>query len=369
MIYADYAATAPLRKEVLEAMLPYLRAHWGNPSSIHAPGRAAKNAAETARLAVAELFGVSMGEVFFTGSGTEADNIAIFSAFSAKTASPGHMITTAIEHEAVLECARTLEKSGVEVSYLAPDAHGVVSAEQVKDALREDTFLVSVMAVNNELGTVQPVREIYESIGGRVPLHVDAVQAAGHMPIESYAFADLFSISAHKFSGPKGVGALISRMPLTPRTFGGGQERGIRSGTENVAGIIGLKTALALAEAEREESTEKVRALSAYLRKAFADRKGLTLTVPDADPRIVHLLVEGIDRDVLLFQLDRRGLYASAGSACQAGASTEGHVMAAMGISTKDKAPLRLSLDARNTMEEMEEIVEIIDAVLDGRKE
>ncbi|MDD7363513.1 MAG: cysteine desulfurase family protein [Peptoniphilus sp.] len=369
MIYLDHAATSPLREDVLVRMMPYLTEQFGNPSSLHAPGRAAKRAVETSRLELAEFFGVPMGDVYFTSSGTEADNIAIFSAYAARKASPGHMVTTAIEHEAVLECANYLESLGVDVTYVAPDRDGVVSAEAVANAVREDTFLVSVMAVNNEIGSIQPIEAIRRRLGGDIPLHVDAVQAAGHLPVEMYKDADYIAISGHKFYGPKGSGALISKRPLEPRTFGGGQERGIRSGTENVANIVGLVEAFRLAESERESVNRKIADLSERCRREMKKIDGVHLTVEESDPRIVHATVEGIDRDVLLFQLDKAGIAVSGGSACQAGASGASHVLEALGIDERNRAALRVSLGRENTEEDVREFTRALRDILERKRQ
>lgn len=367
MIYLDHAATCPLREEALEVMMPYLLGQYGNPSSAHALGREAKKALETARLNLAEAFGVPMRDVIFTSSGTEADNIAIFSAYENRKTPRGHMITTAIEHEAVLECAHYLESRGVELSYIEPDKNGVISPDAVESALREDTFLVSVMAVNNEVGSVQPLKAIKARIGD-VALHTDAVQAAGHLPVENYGFADFIALSGHKFYGPKGAGALISRKSLAPRTFGGGQERGIRSGTENVANSIGMVEAFILAEEEREEVRARMEKLSALCRKKLAAIEGVRLTVEGSDPRIVHAMVSGIHRDVLLFQLDKKGIAVSAGSACQAGASTESHVLKAIGVDSKEGAPLRIAFGRENTEEDVEILVEALEEILERKR-
>ena len=368
MIYLDHAATCPLRREALDAMLPYFSETYGNPSSQHGAGRAAKNALETARLEVATLFDVTMKEVFFTSSGTEADNMAILSSYNNRKISPGHMITTAIEHEAVLETAKYLESLGVEVTYIKPDKNGVVSAEQVLGALRDDTFLVSIMAVNNEVGSLQPIEAIREGLKGKVPLHVDGVQAAGHLPVKDYS-GDFIAISGHKFYGPKGVGILIAKGQLHPFTLGGGQERGMRSGTENVPSIIGMVEALKLAEKEWEATSQHMAALSEACRKGLEAMEGVHLTVEGGDPRIVHAMVDGMERDVLLFQLDRENIAASGGSACQAGASAASHVLAAMGIDEKGKAPLRISFGPENTAEDVETFLRVLKDILERKRQ
>ena len=280
MIYFDHAATCPMSEKALETMTALLREGYGNPSSPHRLGREAKNALEGARLEVAQLFGLSMKNVIFTGSGTEADNIAIMSAYKNRKKSSGHMITTAMEHEAVLKCAEALEEKGVEVTYITPNKNGVVDAEDVLAAVREDTFLVSVMAVNNEVGTVQPLKEISKGLDADVHFHVDAVQAAGHRPKDTYAFAHTVAMSGHKFYGPKGVGILLTRKELEPVTYGGGQERGIRSGTENVPAICAMAEALKEAEAHREEDVATWTSCPAACGKAWKKFKAWRLPSP-----------------------------------------------------------------------------------------
>lgn len=368
MIYFDHAATCPMSGKAIDTMTALLKEGYGNPSSQHRLGREAKNALEGARLDVAELFGLSMKNVLFTGSGTEADNIAVMSAYKNRKQSPGHMITTAIEHEAVLKCAEALEKEGVAVTYIFPSKDGVVRAEDILAAVREDTFLVSVMAVNNEVGSLQPLEKIKEGLPEGVHFHVDAVQAAGHRPADTYAFADTVAMSGHKFYGPKGVGILLTRKEPEPVIYGGGQERGIRSGTENVPGICAMVEALKEAEARREEDAERIGRLTSRLREGLAEIDGVTLTVPAADGRITHAMVDGISRDVLLYQLDRRGFALSGGSACQAGAATKSHVLEAMGVDQRNRAPMRLSLGRENTMDEVEAFLNALREIIEGKR-
>lgn len=368
MIYFDHAATCPMSEKAIDTMTALLKAGYGNPSSQHRLGREAKNALEGARLDVANFFGLSMKNVLFTGSGTEADNIAIMSAYKNRKKSPGHMITTAIEHEAVLKCAEALEKEGVEVTYISPDKKGVVRAEDILAAVREDTFLVSVMAVNNEVGSIQPLAEIKGGLPEGVHFHVDGVQAAGHRPRDSYVFADTVAMSGHKFYGPKGVGILLTRKELEPVIYGGGQERGIRSGTENVPGICAMVEALKEAEDRREEEAARISRLSLRLKEGLAATKGVVLTAEGGDDRIVHAMVEGTSRDVLLYQLDHRGFALSGGSACQAGAATKSHVLEAMGVDQRGRAPMRVSLGRENTMEEVEGFLDALKEIVEGKR-
>ena len=368
MIYFDHAATCPMSEKAIDTMTALLKEGYGNPSSQHRLGREAKNALEGARLDVAELFGLSMKNVLFTGSGTEADNIAIMSAYKNRKKHPGHMITTAIEHEAVLTCAEALEKEGVAVTYIAPDKNGVVHAQDVLCALRDDTFLVSIMAVNNEVGSIQPLAEIKKGLPESVHFHVDAVQAAGHRPADTYAFADTVAMSGHKFYGPKGVGILLTRKELEPVIYGGGQERGIRSGTENVPGICAMVAALKEAQARRQEDAQHVSRLSRRLREGLADMDSVALTAEGGDGRITHAMVHGMERDVLLYQLDRRGFALSGGSACQAGAATKSHVLEAMGVDQIGRAPMRLSLGRENTMEEVEAFLDALREIVEGKR-
>lgn len=339
MIYLDSAATTPVRREVLEAMWPYLTGEFGNASSHHSLGEAAARALTGARAAVAEIFGCRTSEVVFTSGGTEADNLAIK---GIALASPRgrHIVTSPIEHEAVLtSCDYLRRQHGFEITYLPVDGLGMVSAEAAKRAIRPDTTLCSVMLANNEVGTIEPVAEISEVARSMdVPMHTDAVQGAGVLALDVQALGvDALSISGHKVGAPKGVGALYlrGRLQTEPVLHGGGQERGRRSGTENVAGAVGLATALRLAEASRSERVQRMIALRDEL------IAGVLAAVPDAiltghpTNRLAgsaSFCFPGTSGEAVLLQLEQRGIVCSSGSACAAGSDQPSAVLVAMGI-------------------------------------
>ena len=347
MPYLDHAATTPLRDEVLAAMLPVLRDTWGNPSSLHGPGRRARVAVDRARERVAAVLGCEPGEVVFTGGGTEADNLALRGALAGtrRQWGRGRLVTSAVEHEAVLETARALADAGHDVAVLPPDADGRLSADAVAGALAGGTGLVSAMLANNEVGTVNPVRAIADvAHAAGALMHTDAVQAAGLLPLDVDALGvDLLSLSAHKAGGPKGVGALYVRAgtPFEPTQTGGAQERKRRGGTENVAGVVGFAEALALAEAEREATAARVAGLRDALRGRLAASLGGRLAVhtpaEGAAPHVLSVSVRPgpggpVDGEMLLTALDLEGVHVSAGSACTSGALEPSHVLVALGV-------------------------------------
>lgn len=340
LIYLDNAATTPVRPDVLEAMMPFLTRWFGNPSSHHTVGEAAAEALSDARARVARVVGMRPGDIIFTSGGTEADNLAVKGTGIAaqQNRRARHVVTTPIEHEAVLESAAYLARiHGFEVTHVPVSATGRVAPADVAAALRDDTALVSIGYANNEVGTVQDIPAIAAVTKARgIPLHVDAVQAAGWLPLNNTG-ADALSIAGHKLGAPKGTGVLAvrGRIPIEPLLHGGGQERGRRSGTEDVAGAVGFATALELAEAERAESAARVGALS----EKFIAR--VLATVPQArltgDP--VHRLpgtasftFAGTSGEAVLLELERRGVVSSSGSACAAGSDEPSHVLTAMGI-------------------------------------
>ncbi|PYI53463.1 cysteine desulfurase family protein [Paenibacillus flagellatus] len=338
-IYLDHAATTPVRTEVLEAMLPYFTGTFGNPSSLHAFGREARIAVSRSRDTLAGLLNCAPGELIFTGSGTESDNAALFGAAAQFGAERKHIVTTQVEHHAVLHACERLERAGFDVTYLPVDETGLVRVEDVEAAVRGDTMLISVMYGNNEVGTVQPIRQIGELARERgIAFHVDAVQAFGMLPIDlSELPVDLMSFSAHKLYGPKGVGALYvnKRIAIQPLLYGGSQERKRRAGTENVAGIAGFAKAAELAVAARQDNARHVAELRGCMigtltRELGAD--GFTVNGHPSDvlPHILNVSFPGVDTETMLMSLDLEGIAAASGSACTSGSLELSHVLRAM---------------------------------------
>ena len=365
-VYADNAATTRVHPEVIREMLPYFDTVYGNPSSLHSAGQEAKEALESARARIAAILGCTPREVYFTSGGTEADNMAIRSA-AAMGARKGkrHIVSTAFEHHAVLHTLQKLEKEGFEVTYLDVSENHNVTARQVKDAIREDTALVTVMYANNEIGSVLPIGEIGTVCReAGVLLHTDAVQAVGHLKIDvKKENIDLLSLSGHKFHGPRGVGAVYIRKGILPVNLmeGGAQERGKRPGTENLPAIMGMAKALELAMEHLDAHTEKVTALRERL---MAGLKKIPHCVLNGDPvrRLpgnVSFCFEGIEGESLLLLLDGKGISASSGSACTSGSLDPSHVLLAIGRPHEiAHGSLRLSLSAENTEEEVDYIIE-----------
>jgi cysteine desulfurase len=371
-VYADNAATTRMSRTAVEAMTPYFTEIYANPSSLHSPGQRAKEALEAARLTVAECLGCEPREIIFTSGGSEADNQAILSA-AANGAKKGkkHIITTAFEHHAVLHTLKKLEKEGFEVTYLDVHENHNLKAQQVKDAIRPDTCLVTTMYANNEIGSVLPIAEIgaiCKEAG--VPFHTDAVQAAGHLHINvKEAHIDMLSLSAHKFHGPKGVGALYVRkgIPLVNVIEGGAQERGKRAGTENLPGICGMAAALKEACDHIDENAAKVSAMRDYLIENLSKIPHSALNGDPVHrlPGNVSFCFEGIEGESLLLLLDMHGISASSGSACTSGSLDPSHVLLAIGrVHDVAHGSLRLSLCEYNTMEEMEHIVKTVPEVV-----
>ena len=371
-VYADNAATTKLSKTALEAMLPYFESVYGNPSSLHSVGQEAKEALEAARATVAACLGCESREIIFTSGGSEADNQAIISAARfGERKGKKHIISTAFEHHAVLHTLQKLEKEGFEVTLLDVSQGHNITAQQVKDAIREDTCLVTTMYANNEIGSVLPIAEIgavCKEAG--VPFHTDAVQAAGHIAIDVKAQnIDMLSLSAHKFHGPKGVGALYVRrgFPLVNLIDGGAQERGKRAGTENIPGICGMAAALKEACDNLEENAKKVRAMRDRLIEGLSQIPHSAL---NGDPvnrlsNNVSFCFEGIEGESLLLLLDMQGVAASSGSACTSGSLDPSHVLLAIGrVHDVAHGSLRLSLCEYNTMEEVEHILTVVPQVV-----
>ncbi|MGM9579003.1 MAG: cysteine desulfurase NifS [Evtepia sp.] len=373
MIYADNAATTKLSPTSLAAMLPYLTEHYGNPSSLHSIGQDAAEALARARQTVADCLGCRPDEIYFTSGGSEADNQAILSA-ARNGAAHGkrHIISTAFEHHAVLHTLQKLGREGFEVTLLDVHENGVITPQEVADAIREDTCLVTIMYANNEIGSIQPIPEIGALCKEKkIPFHTDAVQAAGHLAINvKEQNIDMLSLSGHKFHGPKGTGVLYARKGLLLHNLieGGAQERRKRAGTENIAGIVGLAAALEEACAHLEENAAKVTALRDKLIDGLS---AIPHSVLNGDrtrrlPGNVNFCFEGIEGESMLLLLDDKGICASSGSACTSGSLDPSHVLLAIGRPHEiAHGSLRLSLSEYNTEEEINAILEAVPQVVD----
>ena len=371
-VYLDNAATTKMSRTAIEAMTPYFDKIYGNPSSLHSAGQAAAEALYDARQRIARCINALPAEITFTSGGSEADNQAIISAaYNGEKKGKKHIISTKIEHHAVLHTLKKLEKEGFEITLLDVGEYGIVKPEQVKDAIREDTCLVTVMFANNEIGTIQPVKEIgaiCRTAG--VPFHTDAVQAAGHLHIDVIdQNIDMLSISAHKFHGPKGIGVLYSKkgIRLTNIIEGGAQERGKRAGTENIPAIMGMAAALEEACANIDENAKK---LTSMRDKLITELSKISHSVLNGDaktrlPGNVNFCFEGIEGESLLLLLDDKGVCASSGSACTSGSLDPSHVLLAIGRPHEiAHGSLRLSLSEENTDEEIEYTVKAVGEVV-----
>ena len=367
-IYLDNSATTPVAPQVLEAMLPYFSELYGNASSLHGFGQEAHAALGESREAIAETLGADPSEIIFTAGATEADNLAIKGlAF----ANPGkrHIITTAIEHDAVLSTCRWLETQGREVTYVGVDANGRVDPRDIAKAIREDTLLVSVMAGNNEIGTIEPIEEIGEICREHgVLFHIDAVQAYGKIPLPLEVI-DLLSVSAHKISGPKGVGLLYVRkgIKLTPVLHGGGHEKGLRSGTENVPGVVGVAAAARLAFSEMDEVVPRLRGYRERLIEALTALPGTRLNGDRTDslPHVSNFSFAGIEGESLVMRLDEHGIATSTGSACSSPNLEPSHVLVAIGVPlTMAHGSLRISTGRQTTSEEIDALLAVLPSVV-----
>jgi cysteine desulfurase len=371
-IYMDHAATTPIDPQVLEAMLPYFSNQFGNPSSIYWLGREARKALEDARTTVAAEIGAAPQEIIFTGCGSESDNMAIRGVALANRAKGNHIITSAIEHHAVLHACQFLERNGFKVTYLPVDSTGLVNPEDVLRALTSETILVTIMHANNEVGTVQPIAEIGKLLRERkILFHTDAVQTMGMIPVNVQDLSvDLLSMSAHKFYGPKGVGALYIRkgVRVDPLIYGGGQERNRRAGTENVAEIVGLAKALQLANRGLAEKEKQVTELRDYLIDNILqkfDHVRLNGHRTQRLPGNVNVSFEYIEGESLLLNLDLKGIAASSGSACTSGSLEPSHVLLAMGICHEiAHGSLRLTLGKDTTKAEIDYLLEILPGIV-----
>jgi len=390
MIYLDNAATTKIEESAFNAMLPFLKEEYGNASAVYELARRSKKAVFEARRSAASLIGATPSEIFFTSGGTESDNWALCGAYEIfrkkNTGSAGHIITTAIEHHAILHTAQYLESLGVSVTYLKPDSEGFITEEQVKEAVRPDTFLVSVMTANNEIGTIEPVCKIADAVHGLrkdILIHTDAVQAFGQIHLEDFSkHADLLSASSHKLGGPKGVGILFIKdgVKFSPFVRGGMQESGRRAGTENVAGIAGFGEACRLAFAGIDSKSFAECALRDRLVAKLNGITGVTVngaySAGDFTKRLpgnVSVCIKGIEGESALIMLDREGICASSGSACATGAMEPSHVLKAIGRADDEaKGSLRLALSHHNTEEEIDKaasvIAEIIEKLRNGKK-
>ena len=377
MRYLDYAATTPVLDEVVDAMLPYLRGNFGNPSSVYGVGRDAKKGLEEARERVAAAVGAGPGEIVFTAGGTEADNLALKGgAFRARSmrANGNHVITTAVEHHAVLHAAEWLEKQGFRVTFLPVDAAGVVDLDALAAALGPETVLVSIMLANNEVGTIQPVEEALRITRerSRALFHTDAVQALGKVPLNLEKLpVDMASFAAHKIGGPKGTGVLYVRRKtaLEPLLHGGGQERDLRSGTPNVAGIVGMAAAAEIAAGEVVEEAARLARLRDRLQAGLVGTIAGVKVNGAGGPRVagtVNVCIDGVEGESLLLMLDARGIAASSGSACTSGSLEPSHVLMAMGVRPElAHGSLRLSLGRATTDEDVDAVLEVLPAVVD----
>ena len=371
-VYADNAATTQMSRTAIEAMLPYMETIYGNPSSLHSVGQQASEALQSARERVAKCLNASPREIYFTSGGSEADNQAILSAARlGERKGKKHIISTAFEHHAVLHTLKKLEKEGFEVKLLPVGPTGTVTAQQVKEAIRADTCLVTVMYANNEIGSILPIAEIGQVChDAGVLFHTDAVQAAGHIPIDVKAqHIDMLSLSAHKFHGPKGIGLLYARqgVPLTSLIEGGAQERGKRAGTENIPAIMGMAAALEEACAHIDENARKVSALRDRLIAGLSKIPHSALNGDPVNrlPGNVSFCFEGIEGESLLLLLDAKGICASSGSACTSGSLDPSHVLLAIGRPHEvAHGSLRLSLCEWNTSEDVDRILEAVPEVV-----
>lgn len=367
-IYLDHAATTPVHPEVAEAVRRCLLEVWGNPSSIHAFGREARLAVEEAREQVAALVGARPAEIVFTGGGTEADNLAVLGVARRRRGKGDHVITSSVEHHAVLHACEALRAEGFRVTELPVDGDGLVDPDDLRAALDDRTVLVSIMLANNEVGTIQPVKELAAVARERgVPFHTDAVQAVGQIPVDVDELGvDLLSLSGHKLYGPKGVGALFVRRGtrLDPLVHGGGQERRLRPGTENVPGIAGLGKAAELARRELAERAAHAASLSRRLREGLLERVPGTVLNGHPVRRLpgnVNVSILGVQAESVLLNLDLKGVAASSGSACAAGSLETSHVLRAMGAAQeRAEGALRLTVGRDNTEADVEAVLEIL---------
>ncbi len=373
MIYFDNAASTAVHPEVVKEMLPYFDVQYGNPSSIHQFGRKTKNAIEKARKQVAALIGAEPDEILFTSGGTESNNTIFYGIkFQGEKFDLSHIITSSIEHDAVLEPIREFEKNGCQVTYLPVDEHGIVNSDDITNSITPQTVMISIMFANNEVGTIQPIKEISKICNKyQIPLHTDAVQAVGKIPINVKELGvDALSISSHKINGPKGVGALFIKKGFTvaPYLLGGGQENGMRSGTENVASIVGFGKACEIAKERLNKNISHFQALhSSMLSKIVKEIPHVKLN-GHTEKRIfnnIHLTFLGVNGEDLIIKLDEYGIAASTGSACSVHTQKASHVLKAMGFNHEQiTGSLRISFGYMNTLDEVDQTVEVLKKVV-----
>lgn len=370
--YFDYNATTPVAPEVLRAMLPCLEQSHGNASSIHAFGQQARSGVERARRQVAALLNAKPAEIVFTSGGTEADNLAILGAVYGSAKPARHVITSTIEHPAVLNTCRHLESRGVDVTWLSGGSRGVVSVEDVRQALRPETVLITIMHANNELGTVQPIGEIARlARDSGIPFHADGVQSAGKIATDVQQLGvDLFALSGHKIYGPQGVGALYIRKGtvLEPILFGGSHERGRRPGTENVPGIVGLGEAAALAQRDLDSEGRRLSALRDRLQESVLARVESAVVNGDGverTPNTTNIRFDHIEGEAMVIALDLKGVAVSSGAACSSGAVKPSHVLTAIGLSTAQaRSSIRFSLGRKTTDGDVDALLEAVPSVV-----
>lgn len=372
-IYLDHAATTPVLPEVADAMRPYLTDIFGNPSSLHSFGQEAKHALDSARDTVARIVGADASEIYFTSGGTESDNMALIGATDALASRGNHIITSSIEHHAVLETCEYLQTRGIEVTYLPVDQHGFVDPADVEKAITDKTVLVSVMHANNEIGTIEPIAEISKITRERgIVLHTDAVQTVGHIQVNVGELGvDMLSLAAHKFYGPKGVGALYVRRGtrIAPIIHGGAQERNRRAGTENLQGIVGLATALEISQTRLEERACEEANLRDRLLCGLTDRiEGVRLNGHPTKrlPNNGNIAVEYVEGESMLLSLDMMGIAASSGSACTSGTLEPSHVLRAIGLPVEiAHGSLRFSLGRSTTVDDIDYVIETLPPIVE----
>ena len=379
MIYLDNAASTAVHPEVVKEMLPYFDVQYGNPSSIHQFGRKAKNAIQKARKQVAALIGAEQDEILFTSGGTESNNTILYGFPTLRDVShvsfsfdKNHIITSSIEHEAILEPCKKLEEKGVKFTYLPVDEHGIIDSNDVTNSIAENTVLVSIMFANNEVGTIQPIKEISEICKKyQIPLHTDAVQAVGKVPINVKELGvDALSISSHKINGPKGIGALFIKkgLKIVPYISGGGQENGLRSGTENVASIVGFGKACEIAKERFNENISHFQTLHSSMLSRIVKEISHVKLNGHPEKRIfnnIHLTFLGVNGEDLIIKLDEHGIAASTGSACSVHTQKASHVLKAMDFNHEQiTGSLRMSFGYMNTLDEVEQTVEVLKMVV-----